>query len=240
VLAALWTPAVAATLSLPPNAGAPPGAGAVVSVVIDDAAGILGADIVIAYDPGVAVPTGVSATSVSSSHNLNVNLSPPGQIRISLYGFQPLSGGGPLLDIAFTSVGPAGSASALDLVSVDLNEGGIPAALADGAYCVQERAAEVQNLRVRHAAPGSATAVLTWDPVPFALGYNLYRAGRADLSDLGCLLDGLTSTSVADDGSVPLSGRGFFYLATARNCHAESTLGFRSSGAERPNVNPCP
>jgi hypothetical protein len=240
LVAALWTPVAAATLSLPPNAGAPPGAGTVVSVVIDDASGILGADIVIAYDPDVVTPTGVSATSVSSSHTLHVNLSPPGQIRISLYGSQPLTGSGPLLDIAFTSIGPAGSVSALDLVSVDFNEGGIAAALADGAYCVQERGAEVQNLRLQHATPGSATALLTWDPVPFAIGYNVYRSELADLSDLGCLLSGLTSTSATDGGSMPLIGRGFFYLATARNCYAESTLGFQSSGAERPNVDPCP
>ncbi len=232
--------ALAVTLSLPANAGAPAGSSATVPLSIDDATGALGIDILITYDPAVALATAVSRTTLSSGQTLTYNLSPPGSIRISLFGATPLIGGGVLLTIDFNSAGPTDSHTPLDLQSAAINEGAIPAVLVDGRYCVQGLPDEVRNLRLAPAAPGSTTAILTWSPDPFATTYNVYRGRRPDLSDLRCFLSGLGSTSTPDDGTIPVSGEAFFLLVTSMNCRAEGTLGFASSRDERVNSNPCP
>lgn len=248
LLSGIAAPCLAATLRLPPDAGAPPGASTVVPLLIDNASGILGMDAVLTFNPSVAMATSVSKTSLSASHVLTVNLSIPGQIRISLYGPVPLSGSGELLQIGFTSVGPLNSQTPLDLVFVDINEGGIPTMLVDGSYCVQGIPAEVQNVRV---TPVFATtrALLSWNAALFAVTYNVYRGVNPNLSGLACFLRGISTTSVEDDGAVPMPGRLFIYLVTSKNCRRESTLGFglRSSGTppmltpvERVNSNPCP
>jgi hypothetical protein len=238
LLASGLVPVEAADLSLPPDAGAPPGGSAVVPLSISDAGGLLGTDIVVTYDPAVALATSVAATALSSSHALTVNLSPPGQIRVSLYGSSPLGGGGVLLEITFQSVGPDGSETALRLAAADLNEGAIPAVLGDGRYCVRARPAEAQNLRLSRA-PGSTVATLSWDPHPVAASFNVYRGERADLGDLACFLAGVTTVPAPDDGALPPLGRQYVYLVTAVSCGGESTLGFASSG-ERTNPAPCP
>lgn len=230
----------AATLTLPADAGAGAGAATWVSLVIDDAGGILGADLVIAYDPLVTQAVAVSTTSLTSGDVLVVNLAPPGLIRIALYGPSPLSGGGSLLLISFRSTGPPGSHTGLDLLSADLNEGAIPAALVDGAYCVRGSPAEVSNLTLVRTVGAGTAAVLTWDPVLPALFYNVYRGGFGDLRDLSCFLRGVAGTSNQDDAAMPDSGHMYVYLVTAVACGGESTLGFASSGAERLNRAPCP
>ncbi len=231
--------ALALTLSLPPNAGAPPGSSTPVPLSVDDASGMLGTDIVISYDPAVALARGVSRTPLSAGQTLTVNLSSPGTIRISLFGSTPLAGGGVLLDLSFDSVGAANSQTVLDLVTASVNEGAIPAALVDGRYCVQGLTAEVRSLGVDPGGPGSGAEILEWLPDAYATGYNVYRAGESDLGDLRCLLPGVSGPPVSDE-AVPDAGAAFFYLVTARNCRGESTLGFASSGDERVNRAPCP
>ena len=233
------SPALALTLSLPPNAGAPPGASTTVALLVDDASGMLGTDILISYDPSVALARGVSRTALSAGQTLTVNLSSPGTIRISLFGSTPLTGGGDLLDLSFDSMGTANSQTVLDLVTASVNEGAIPAALVDGRYCVQGLTGEVRSLGLDPGASGSGEAILDWLPDVYATAYNVYRAGRSDLGDLKCLLSGAPGPPVRDE-AVPDAGAAFFYLVTARNCRGESTLGFASSGDERVNRAPCP
>ncbi|MFQ5876406.1 MAG: cohesin domain-containing protein [Acidobacteriota bacterium] len=238
LLAGSGSSGLAATLSLPAGAGAPPGASTVVPLQVDDAAGMLGTDILIAYDPAVAIATGVSPTPLSASQTLTVNLNGPGVIVISLFGAYPLDGSGALLDLSFTSVGPLNSRTVLDLASADINEGGIPVMLLDGQYCVQGPTEEVRGLEAGLAAPGSTVAILSWAPDPLAASFNVYRGESPDLSDLACFLPGVTGTSTADDGALPPGGL-FVYMVTAANCRGESTLGFDSTGSERMNSAPC-
>ena len=238
-----WTAAsasFASTLSLPKDAGAPPGAATTVPLFIDDATGMLGTDIVIAYDPAVAQATGVAKTALSSSQSLTVNLSNPGTIRISLFGSTPLSGGGVLLNLFFNSVGPLNAGTVLDLVSAVINEGAIPAVLKDGHYCVQALPTEVRNLRLSPASPGSPTTTLAWDADSPATAYNVYIASRPDLGDLACFLHGVAGTSVADGGRTPSPDTAIFYLVTSANCRGEGTLGFAEPVSERTNASPCP
>jgi len=229
----------AATLALPGDAGAPSGQSTTVSIQVDDAAGILGTDLVITYNPSVAEALEVTVTGLSAGHTLFSNLSAPGVIRIVLYGVVPLSGSGPLLDVLFTSTGPTGSMTAVRLESAGLNEGAITAVLMDGQYCVQGLAAEVRNVVVA-LNPGSTTVILRWDADPFASDYRVYHAARRDLGDLACLTTVAGDPAAGDDGAVPAIGAGFYYLVTASNCRGESSLGMNSSGIERANPAPCP
>jgi hypothetical protein len=232
-------PAGAATLSLPADAGAPGATSVIVPLTIDESDGVLGTDLLIGYDPSVALAIGVTAASLAAGQTLTVNLSTPGALRIALFGPQPLTGGGVLLELRFESTGPPGSSTPLEFVLADLNEGEIPATVVDGGFCVLDHPPETQNLGLTRVA-GSTTARLTWNPQPFALAYNVYRAGRANLGDLGCMLAGATTTSVLDDGAVPPAGQCRFYLVTSVACSGESTLGFTSSGAERLSASACP
>jgi len=239
LLAAL-APARAATLRLPLDAAAAPGAPTTVSLYVDDATGFLGTDLQISYDPSVAAATAVATTSLSASQTLTVNLSPQGQIRISLFGAYPLSGGGVFLRLTFTALGGTLCQTDLRFDSAEINEGGIAAFTQNGHLQVQGPPGEVRNMRVSLSAPGSRTAALAWDADAGAASYNVYRGGQASLSDLGCFASGVTGTSATDDGALPAPGRLFVYLVTARNCNGESTLGFSSSGTERANRSPCP
>ncbi len=231
-------PAAAATLTLPPDAGAPSGMNTVVLLDIDAAAGLLGTDLVLTYDPAVITAVDVSTTALSSPHIVIHNLAPAGMIRISLYGTQPLSGSGALLALTFTASGPAGSRTSLDLVSADLNEGSIPASLVNGEFCVDGAAAEIAGLNAAHI-PASTTALLSWIGDPFADSYNLYRATVADLSDLGCLLSAIPATSTNDDGLTPLFGGLFIYIVTGNTCSGETSARTDSSGVERVIAGPC-
>ncbi len=238
--AAVWcVRAGAATLTLPGDAGAGPGASAAVALSVDDASGFLGTDLVVTYDPAVAVATGVSVSGLSTGQVLTYNLSPPGLVRISLYGPTALSGGGTLLTLALTSTGPPGSSTVLDLAGADLNEGGIAASLVDGLYCVQGRSAAVTGVALAHV-PATTAALLAWDPHPFAARYNVYRGSMRDLADLACFLPGVGAAGVQDGGSVPAAGTAYFYLVTAVTCSGESSAGTDSAGVERTLPSPCP
>jgi hypothetical protein len=239
-LAATATQTLAVAVSMPQTAGAPPGATTVVPVSISSAAGVLGTDIVITFDADVVTALSVSKTALSNPHTLTTNLSTPGVARISLFGATPLSGSGALLEITFRSAGPVGSQADLIFESVLLNEGQIPATPSNGHFCVQGVAGEVQALSLSHAGTGSPVAILEWDPVSFAAGYNVYRGSLSNQSDLACFLPGVSGTATLDTGAVPASGSQFIYLVTSFNCSDESTRGFASSGAERPSSNACP
>ena len=84
---------------------------------------------------------------------------------------------------------------------------------------------------------------LRWDPDSSTGVYNLYRDFVFALAGGGtgtCFVNGLAAEQASDVGS-PGTGRGFFYLVTAKNRLAEEgTKGNRSSGTERPNPAPCP
>lgn len=238
-LTAAITQAQAVTVSLPGNTGAAPGASVVVPVSISSAAGVLGTDIILTFDPAVATAQSVSKTPLSSPHTLTINNQTPGILRISLFGATPLSGSGVLLNITFRSEGPAGGNTVLHFDTLLLNEGQIPATPSDGHFCVQGRPGEVQDLEIRLSAPGSGEALLAWGAVQFAQGYNVYRGSRGDLVDLGCSQSSVGATSASDDAAVA-PGALFVYLVTAVNCSDESTLGYSSAGQERSAPTPCP
>lgn len=231
-------PLGAATLTLP-ETGANPGSAFGVTMTIDNAAGILGTDLVVTYNAAVLQATSVSKTALTNPHTLTTNLGTPGVIRISLFGTTPLSGSGAFLTLGFNAVGAEGSTSPLTFQSASFNEGMITANPVNGSVCVRTPAAEVQGLAVSHSGPGGLTAALAWSGGTFADAYNVYRATRPDLLDLACFDPDLGATSTSDPAMPPV-GEMYEYLVTALNCRGESTAGAASSGTVRTIPVPCP
>ena len=88
-------------------------------------------------------------------------------------------------------------------------------------------------------APGNPFLTAMWDPVAGADRYNLYRSTEADLSDLECLISGISGTSTLDDGQLPPVGRFHNLLVTSGDSCGESTLGDGTAGP-RVNNSACP
>ncbi|MEW5806520.1 MAG: hypothetical protein AB1756_04100 [Acidobacteriota bacterium] len=96
---------------------------------------------------------------------------------------------------------------------------------------------EVLNLRFL-----SDKTTLTWSPEGSVGHYNLYRDLLSNLDPgYGNCQETLIQDEQATDASTPSAGQGYFYLVTAVNrIYEEGTMGYKSSGGERPNSSPCP
>jgi hypothetical protein len=98
------------------------------------------------------------------------------------------------------------------------------------------------------APPGAVSPLLfltaeslDWGDLQGVSSYNLYRGSLASLAagDYGsCAASGLTESETTD-GLSPASGAGWSYLVTGENAAGEGSLGSDSSGAPRPNGQPC-
>ena len=99
--------------------------------------GIIGVDFTLKYDASILTATGATTlgTVAESWDEPYFNVT-PGQIVIPMSGIFPLTGSGSLVSISFhvsadTSVG---SVSEFNIDRADLNEGGIPATIANGSF----------------------------------------------------------------------------------------------------------
>jgi hypothetical protein len=88
----------------------------------------------------------------------------------------------------------------------------------------------------------TSKSTLSWDSEMSVGSYQLYRDLLTTLpGGFGACLQSSLPAEAATDAAIPAVGTAWFYLVTARNrLGEEGTKGFRSSGAERPNVSPCP
>lgn len=98
------------------------------------------------------------------------------------------------------------------------------------------------SLRLGKAGPGASQVVLNWSddgvPGPFRLYRGFRKAGSGFSYNHICLGDPIAGTSTGDDLK-PLVGTTFTFLITREGC-GEAGLGQDSSGAARPNDDPCP
>jgi sialate O-acetylesterase len=97
-------------------------------------------------------------------------------------------------------------------------------ALMLGAASFAAPPAEVTGLRV------TGEGELSWDPLPSAESYNVYRGTNPDGSDLECLVFRTPETG-ATDPEVPATL--FTYVVAAYNADGEGTLGSTSAGEPR-------
>jgi hypothetical protein len=101
----------------------------VVPVEISDTTnkGILAYQFELRYDPIVLEPAANPADlidTISSGYQVTVNATERGLLRVVVFGTQPLSGGGRLINLRFNAIGNPGSASDLIWENLGLNEGG--------------------------------------------------------------------------------------------------------------------
>ncbi len=114
-----------ASLTLP-NLYAEPGERITVTLDIAvDQAEVYGADIVVSYDPAVALADSVSTGDAAQDFMTASNLNPPGMVRVAMAGAQPVTGNGHLLTLVFDVVGELGVTSPLQITAAELNEGGV-------------------------------------------------------------------------------------------------------------------
>jgi len=123
------------TLSLPIGLTAENGAFAIAEIVAVPANG-LAYDITLEHDPAVLSGLGVQKTPLSADHSLFFNVSNPGQVLIAMFGTEPLSGSGAILEVFYNVVGTAGEQTPLTFTQGDINEGGISSDLVHGSFTV--------------------------------------------------------------------------------------------------------
>jgi hypothetical protein len=82
---------------------------------------------------------------------------------------------------------------------------------------------EPSELRLALTRP--STAELSWNAVPHAEAYHVYRGVQREATDLGCLESGVVGTSTSDDGMWPEGDAVLFYVVTAVNGTGESPAG---------------
>ena len=116
----------------------------------------------------------------------------------------------------------------LRFIASDIDTGSVVEAavddlvIVDCAACQLATPQEIGNLRL---ALSGTVADLTWDTLPDAATYNVYRGQQRTASDLSCFLTGITGNTSDDDGTVPAVGEALFHVVTGINCAGESTLG---------------
>jgi len=89
--------------------------------------GILAYQFELRYDPSVLEPAANPADlidTISSGYQVTVNAAERGLLRVVVFGTQPLSGAGRLINLRFNAIGNPGSASDLIWENLGLNEGG--------------------------------------------------------------------------------------------------------------------
>src|SRR5206468_888483 len=105
-------------------------------------------------------------------------------------------------------------------------------------YSMTHPPAEALNLTV---AGSPALTRLTWEQVPEANVYNLYR-GQVSIAGWAfqsiCLVSEAANPRL-DETQSPPAGYFFYYLQAGANVCGEGTLGTGTNGTARPTVAPC-
>ncbi len=125
-----------ASLSLPDTGGEQY---AIVQVPVNAAnvQGLAAADLTVTFDAAVLSGQGASTGTLTPGWSLAANTSTPGEIRLSMASpGGTTSGSGVLAYLEFEVVGSPGVTTTLQLASVSLNDGAIPADTADGFFQV--------------------------------------------------------------------------------------------------------
>jgi hypothetical protein len=107
---------------------------------------------------------------------------------------------------------------------------------------VNQSAPVGSTVALSHDKP-SATTTITWTeviPGPFDVYRGSITTGLTFAYNQSCFADGTAGPSVTDT-TTPPAGQAFYYLISREQSPcSESNLGQDGSGADRPNVAPCP
>jgi hypothetical protein len=200
-------------------------------------------DLTLTYDPAVFQATGATLTPITHDAVITVDLSSPGEVRITLDRPEPFAGSGPIAMVQFQVVGAAGTACAQNLTRADVNGGAVSSCREAGhaAVCA-EVPAEIQGVTVS----GKTVTTITWTADTTSVSYDvaggLLSLLRADHSAIAaaCLAHG-SSTPTADDAHAnPQLGDGYYYIVRAQTACGKGTYGSGSYGETRSPVQTCP
>lgn len=129
------SPAGADTIvSLPQDTTADPAQFVDVCLSIAPLDEMIAADIDIAYDATVLDAVSVLKTTLIQDFSMTYNIQTAGWIRISLFGTQPITGGGCAIVITFETLNPG--CALLDITGALINEGETPSQAEDGLLSV--------------------------------------------------------------------------------------------------------
>jgi len=125
-----------AIVAVADDAGSGPGTALSVPISATSVTGVEAIDLTLTFNPTILSATGVARAPLTQDLTLTFNLNPPGEVRISLFGTTPLSGGGDLAFVQFSVVGELGEATPLNLTRGVFNEGAFSTLLDDGLFRV--------------------------------------------------------------------------------------------------------
>lgn len=117
--------AVCKSVTVPAGLTAKRNTAVAIPLVVNDLTGldVISFDYTFNYDPAVITYNGYDQTgTLSNGMVITVNPSPPGTLVISGYVPYPLVGSGTLINLNFTTIGPIGSNSSLNLPAFMFNE----------------------------------------------------------------------------------------------------------------------
>lgn len=143
----LLEPAKDAVILKAPRVKAESGTRISVPVTITDTTdrGITGYQFDVVYDASVLEPENVGgavAGEVSDGMTVISNSPEDGLLKVFVYGVLPMKGEGRLLDLRFSTIGPAGSSTKLVIRNLMLNDGEIKAGAVTGEIVVTEPSGE--------------------------------------------------------------------------------------------------
>jgi len=98
-----------------------------IPLVMEQADGVISADIVFGYDPQVLEFVGISKMVLSEPFQVVYN-DEPGKLRAGLYGITPITEAGKLVVLSFKVVGEEGQTTTLSLERYQLNAGPVKSA----------------------------------------------------------------------------------------------------------------
>lgn len=231
----------ATTLTLPDDAVTPGGESVSVPLSALPAAGILGVDVTVVYNPAVLMATGVTKTPISNSFNLTFNPNTPGVVHISLFGGSAMSGSGPIAEVQFDVIGSPGQNSQLDLTFGQINEGGIATTLDDGTFTVcAGPSPEVPGVALTRTPQTTLQWGGQFNAVYDVVGglVSQLRVDGGAVSAL-CLADDRDVVSWSDTRPDPVAGAAYYYLVRAQGPCGTGSYGHASFGPERTPVIDC-
>jgi hypothetical protein len=131
------TPAILWVVSIPTDAHAKPGIAVSVPIRITAGSNIRQLAAEVAFDPGVVAVQGVQLSTTAGAGSVAADFATPGALRVSAALAQPMTAGGPLVNVFFTAVGACRSATVLQITSCVLDGGAAGCQPSDGRIAVR-------------------------------------------------------------------------------------------------------
>ncbi|HYX30680.1 MAG TPA: cohesin domain-containing protein, partial [Pyrinomonadaceae bacterium] len=134
-------PPVCISVTVPTGMTALSGANLSVPINVSDTTGqnILSFDFTFTYDPNVLTPLDTpydQTGTISSGFTITLNANTSGQLKVSGFNTDPLSGSGTLINLSFNVSGSPANCTNLNLATFQFNEGTPCSPVTNGSMCI--------------------------------------------------------------------------------------------------------